>query len=236
MWNAPSALKHVTKLSSRYGDCQTLFNDYLVVHSASIKHVADELCSLHERSNEDITQRCEELLLLLNRYLTPETEFTAHHFLRIRHARVFPIVEAGNEPWAVLRPLQDRNWYIPDRMTLEADFRNEVNLLAFSVQSVEKLQFLWSKLNCQSLFLSNAVDVAIEPRGDKRRDLSKEAELQTRVRHISRYVFLLYLANFSSYVSQPEHIRRHWTPSSATSSRMGCRLHRQDEPSMFGQG
>ncbi|KAG5656873.1 hypothetical protein KAF25_011042 [Fusarium avenaceum] len=185
VWNAPSALKHVTRLSSRYGDCQTLFNDYLGVQSASIKHVADELCSLHERSNEDITQRCDELLLLLNRYLTPETEFTAHHFLRIRHARVFPIVEAGNAPWAVLRPLQHRNWYIPDRMTLEADFRNKVNLLAFSVQSVEKLQFLWLKLNCQSLFLSNAVDVAIQPRGDKRRDLSKEAELQTRVRYIS---------------------------------------------------
>lgn len=196
VWNAPPVLKHVTRLITRYGDCQTLFFYCLGIQSASIKHVADELCSFQEGSNEDIAQRCEELLLILERYLSQETEFTAHHFLRIRHARVFPVSEAGKEPQAVvLRALQDNDWYIPDKMTLEMDFRNKVNLLAFSVRSIEKLQFLWTKLNCQRLFLSHAVDVAIEPRGDKRRDLSREAELQTRVTYITWYVFYLYLAN-----------------------------------------
>ncbi|KAK2686428.1 hypothetical protein QWA68_014817 [Fusarium oxysporum] len=186
VWNAPPVLKHVTRLITRYGDCQTLFFYCLGIQSASIKHVADELCSFQEGRNEDIAQRCEELLLILERYLSQETEFTAHHFLRIRHARVFPVSEAGKEPQAVvLRALQDDDWYIPDKMTLEMDFRNKVNLLAFSVRSIEKLKFLWTKLNCQRLFLSHAVDVAIEPRGDKRRDLSREAELQTRVTYIT---------------------------------------------------
>jgi hypothetical protein len=237
VWNAPPVLKHVTRLITRYGDCQTLFFYCLGIQSASIKHVADELCSFQEGRNEDIAQRCEELLLILERYLSQETEFTAHHFLRIRHARVFPVSEAGKEPQAVvLRALQDDDWYIPDKMTLEMDFRNKVNLLAFSVRSIEKLKFLWTKLNCQRLFLSHAVDVAIEPRGDKRRDLSREAELQTRVTYITWYVFYLYSANFLSHILQLEYVSHYWTSSSATSPRVGHRLHREGQPSTFDQG
>lgn len=188
MWNAPPVLKHVTRLITRYSDCQTLFRHHLGIRSASIKHVADELCSLHKEIDGDIARRCEELLLVLKRCLSSENEFTTQHFLRIRHARIFPVLEIGKEEsQAVLRALQDGDWYIPDKMTLETDFRNRVNLLAFSIQSVEKLKFLWLKLSCQRRFLSQAVEVTVKPHGFKRRDLCREQDLQARITYISWY-------------------------------------------------
>ncbi|KAH7139701.1 hypothetical protein B0J13DRAFT_504973 [Dactylonectria estremocensis] len=190
VWSAPPALKHVIKLANRYSDCQTLFCSRLEVKNASIKHVADELCALHEGSLEGIVQRCEELLMILKRHLSPESEFTAHQFLRVRHAKVFPVLEVGGfsqppEPRVVLRALQDADWYIPDRIAFEITFRGKVNMLGFSFQSVKRLEFLWSKLRCQHMYLSSAVSETVEARGSKIRDPCKEHELRTRVRYIS---------------------------------------------------
>ncbi|KAH7142143.1 hypothetical protein EDB81DRAFT_899719 [Dactylonectria macrodidyma] len=190
VWSAPMPLKLVTRLATRYGDCHTLFCRHLGVGSASIEHVADELCSLYLGDSQGIVQRCEELLLILKRYLTHDTELTARHFLRIRHARVFPVSEVGDssnsgEPRVVLRALQGADWFIPDRITLEATFRGKVNLLEFSVRSVVLLEFLWSKLGCQHLYLSSAVRETVTPRGSEIRDLCREHELQTRIKYVS---------------------------------------------------
>ncbi|KAJ3531643.1 hypothetical protein NM208_g6992 [Fusarium decemcellulare] len=186
VWSAPPQLRHVTRLANRYNDCQTLFCRYLGVKPANIKHVADELCCLDGTNPEGIVDRCEELLTILKRYLTPDSEFTASHFSRIRHARVFPVLEVGcSEPTVVLRALQDGNWYIPDQITLEKAFREKVNLLAFSLRSARSLEFLWLKLRCQHLYLSSAVQQTVEPRGSKIHDLSREQDLRVRAKYIS---------------------------------------------------
>ncbi|KAH6867174.1 hypothetical protein B0T10DRAFT_611919 [Thelonectria olida] len=193
VWSAPPAVRHVIKLATRYADCQTLFCHRLNVKNASIRHVADELCALHGGSPEGIVQRCEELLMILKRYLSSESEFTAQHFLRIRHARVFPVLEVGAgersqlpAPRIVLRALQDADWYIPDRITLETTFRGRVNLLGFSLRSVKQLEFLWQKLRCQHKYLSNpkVVKEEVQARGSQIRDPYKEHELKTRIRYL----------------------------------------------------
>ncbi|KAF5008934.1 hypothetical protein FDECE_4797 [Fusarium decemcellulare] len=183
---SPDEDRQIILLANRYTDCQTLFCRYLGVKPANIKHVADELCCLDGTNPEGIVERCEELLTILKRYLTPETEFTASHFSRIRHARVFPVLEAGcSEPTVVLRALQDGDWYIPDQITLETAFREKVNLLAFPLRSARSLEFLWLKLKCQHLYLSSAVQQTVEPRGSKIHDLSREQDLRMRAKYIS---------------------------------------------------
>ncbi|KAH7013105.1 hypothetical protein EDB80DRAFT_607184 [Ilyonectria destructans] len=191
VWNAPAVLKQVTRLATRYSDCQKLFCDYLGVESANIKDVVDELCTIPEGPSEGIVQRCEELLTTLKGFLTLESEFTATQFLRVRHARVFPVLNAehltqpASESEVHLKSLQDLDWYIPDLLTLESAFRGKVDLLKFSVKSVTGLKSVFSKLRCQNLYLSSVVEETVMPQGLEVRDLMREQDLMTRLPYIS---------------------------------------------------
>lgn len=193
VWNAPPVLKQVTRLATRYHDCQKLFCDYLGVESANIKDVVDELCTTPKGPSEGIVQRCEELLTTLKGFLMPESEFAARQFLRVRHARVFPVLNAehliqpASESEVHLKSLQDPDWYIPDLLTLEVAFRGKVDLLKFSVKSVTVLESVFSKLRCQNLYLSSVVEETVMPRGLKVRDLMREQDLMIRLPYISRY-------------------------------------------------
>lgn len=191
MWSAPSPLKQVIRLDSRYGDCRRLFCNQLEVRPATIEHVADELCSLQEENSEGIVQRCEELLMILKQHLTGGSELPAPQFLRLRHARIFPVMKARDpskplaEPRMILRALGDEDWYIPDRFTLEVAFRGKVDILKFSIRSVILLDSLFSKLSLQKKYLSFVIDETVNPRGAIRKDPRKDRDLNIRTQYFS---------------------------------------------------
>ncbi|KAI8712978.1 DUF3883 domain-containing protein [Fusarium sp. LHS14.1] len=188
VWSAPSALKQVTKLSNRYGDCRRLFCNILGVGPASIENVADELCLLHEETSDGMAERCEELLTMLSERLTAGSELPVTHYLRILHAKVFPVVTATHvdaKSKMVLRSLHDADWYIPDRLTLEAAFRGKVNILNFPVKVVNVLDSFFSRMNSRSKYLSSAIEETVEPRGAKIQDMSAERDLKIRVQYFS---------------------------------------------------
>ncbi|UPL02380.1 hypothetical protein LCI18_013314 [Fusarium solani-melongenae] len=188
VWSAPSALKQVTRLSNRYGDCRRLFCNILGVGPASIENVADELCLLQEETPEAMAERCEELLTMLSERLASESELPVTHYLRVLHAKVFPVmtvvnVEAKSD--IVLRSLHDADWYIPDRLTLEAAFRSKVDILSFSVRVVNLLDPFFSRMNSRNKYLSSAIEETVERRGTPIRDMSTERDLKIRVQYFS---------------------------------------------------
>ncbi|KAH7317120.1 hypothetical protein B0I35DRAFT_434596 [Stachybotrys elegans] len=191
VWNAPAVLKLVTKLSNRYGECRTLFCELLGVSSATIEHVVNEFCSLQESSLDDTMQRFKELLGTLQEYSGDDHMFTTTQFLRLRHARVFPIIKAtvaedATEPRVVLRSiLQDENWYIADRLTLDTAYRSKVDLLDLPVRDNKAFCAVLSKLGCRPKYLSSVVEEKVEPRGLVIRDLAKEKDLRIRLRCIA---------------------------------------------------
>jgi len=188
VWTAPAPLKQVIRLKSRYKDCKTLFHDFLGVEPAGIGHVVDEFCSLSNESCQDPVLRCEELLSLLNSFLTKGSQLDDGEIERIRFARAFPVLNASDasqaEPNIVLRSLYDGGWYIPDRTTLESAFRGKVDLLNLSVKSVQFLNCVFKELCCEAKALSSAVKETVEIRGEKIRDVSKEQDLEIRLKYI----------------------------------------------------
>lgn len=188
VWSAPSALKQVTKLSSRYAGCRKLFCDILGVGPASIENVADELCLLHEETSDGMAERCEELLTMLSERLTAGFRLPATHYLRILHAKVFPVVRtlhSDTNSEMLLRSLHDADWYIPDRLTLEAAFRGKVNILNFPVRVANRLDCFFSTMNSRNKYLSSAIEETVEPRGMSIHDISTERELKIRVQYFS---------------------------------------------------
>ncbi|KAM6516418.1 hypothetical protein FALCPG4_014601 [Fusarium falciforme] len=188
VWSAPSSLKQVTKLSNRYGDCRKLFCNILGVGPASIENVADELCLLQEETSDGMAERCEELLAMLSERLTAGSELPVTHYLRILHAKVFPVVRTQHpdtKSEMLLRSLHDADWYIPDRLTLEAAFRGKVNILNFPVRVVNLLDSFFSKMNSRNKYLSSAIEETVEPRGTSIHDMSTERDLKIRVQYFS---------------------------------------------------
>jgi hypothetical protein len=196
VWNAPSALRRVTKLANRYSDCYTLFCTHLNVRSADIHDVELELCSLSSitTQEEEMILRCQELLITLTRYLPAGSEFKTRTFLRLRNAKVFPVLEATTNrqvdaaPAYVFRAISDKDWYIPDRITLGIIFNGKHNLLGLSVQTVQILRPLFERLDACNKYLSASVREHVEPRGLKTRDTMSEQDLCRRMQFISAYV------------------------------------------------
>lgn len=134
-------------------------------------------------------QRCEELLSLLNSFLTKGSRLDDREVRSIATARAFPVLEASDasqaEPNIVSRSLDGGGWYIPDRTTLESAFRGKVDLLNLSVKSVRSLNCVFKELDCEDMVLSSAVEETAEPRGPSIRDMLKEQDLKTRLKYIS---------------------------------------------------
>ncbi|KPM41940.1 hypothetical protein AK830_g4632 [Neonectria ditissima] len=155
-------------------------------------HVVDELCSLHKENPDGIVQRCEELLTILKHYVAGEPDFPQPQMFRLKTTRMFPVLlkvrdisQAGAGPKVALRALSDESWYIPDRLTLEAAFQGKVNMLAFSLRSVNLLEPLFTKLGLEKKYLSLAVKETVEPRGTVIRDIARNNDLDIRAKHFA---------------------------------------------------
>lgn len=186
VWTAPAPLKQVIKLRKYYGDCKTLFCDFLGVKSANTQHVVNELCTI-SKGDDQVNQRFEELFTLLERYNSTKSGLNSYQIQRIRTAPVFPvntIVGLNGEPDIVLRSMDSSLWYIPDRATLESAFRGKAELLNLPVTSVRKLKDLFKNLRCEELFLSSAVEEEVTPCGTSVRDKVREHDLEIRLKYI----------------------------------------------------
>ncbi|SCV58621.1 uncharacterized protein FFB14_15750 [Fusarium fujikuroi] len=183
VWDAPGALKQVTKLRNRYPTCRQLFISILGVKQASTADIVEELCSVSDEG--DVTaQRFRELFFLLKLYCRDHEELSREQAQRIAEAAVFPIVveeeNSGEQP-----KVCEDYWYIPDEIFLERTFRSRVPMLEMAVNDVKSLRSLFEDLDCKQRFLSCAVEQSTEPRGACIRDLPREGDLRTRLNFIA---------------------------------------------------
>ncbi|KAI1054608.1 hypothetical protein LB506_010697 [Fusarium annulatum] len=183
VWDAPGALKQVTKLRNRYPTCRQLFISILGVKQASTGDIVEELCSVSDEG--DVTaQRFRELFFLLKLYCRDHEELSREQAQRIGEAAVFPIVieeeNSGEQP-----KVCEDDWYIPDEIFLERTFRSRVFMLDMAVNDVKSLRSLFEDLDCKQRFLSCAVEQSTEPRGACIRDLHREGDLRTRLNFIA---------------------------------------------------
>ncbi|KAF5249653.1 hypothetical protein FANTH_4961 [Fusarium anthophilum] len=176
VWDAPGALKQVTKLINRYPTCRKLFVSILGVKQASTGDIVEELCSASDGS--DVTApRFRELFFLLKLYCRDHEELSREHVQRIQEDIGFPVVEEEEN--------SDGDWYIPDEILLERTFRSRVPMLDMAVNDVKSLRSLFEALDFQGRFLSCAVEQSTEPRGACIRDLHREGDLRTRLNYIA---------------------------------------------------
>jgi hypothetical protein len=189
VWTAPAPLEQVIRLEPRYRDCEKLFCDLLGVRPAVVRHVVDEFCFLSNRSCDDAIQRCGELLSVLQSFFAEGAHLNVNDTRRLKASRAFPVCEAEDssdaEPNVVLRSLDDGNWYIPDRTTLEQAFRSKVSLLSLPVKRVQSLASVFEELDCQGMLLSHTVTEMVEPHGASIRNVTEEEDLRIRLRYIA---------------------------------------------------
>ncbi|KAF5530972.1 hypothetical protein FMEXI_13212 [Fusarium mexicanum] len=173
VWDAPGALKQVTKLRNRYPTCRQLFVSILGVRQASTEDIVEELCSV---SDEDdlVVQRFSELFFLLEEYVANHEELSKDHARKIREAAVFPIVAEGGssdeQPSIILQSICEGDW---------------VAMLSMPIKDVKTLRELFEGLDCKQRFLSCAVVQSTELKGTCIRDLHREGDLMIRLDYLA---------------------------------------------------
>ena len=186
VWAAPTLLKQVIKLKVVYGDCKKLFCDFLGVKVAGTKHFVDELCSISDEDDQAVS-RFQELFSWFQYY---KHDLDDKQIQRIKSASIFPVLDKEDDSLDVFcfsfRSVDDGDWYIPDRATLESAFRGKVDILSLPVKSVMMLRDIFEKLGCEDMFLSSAIEETVEPRGTSIRDKAREVDLKTRLKYISQ--------------------------------------------------
>ncbi|KAH7302958.1 hypothetical protein B0I35DRAFT_500441 [Stachybotrys elegans] len=202
VWSAPAVLKLVTKLSRRYSECKKLFCEFLDVAPAGVRHVVDELVSLQTNSPRDALQRFKGLMPALLDCIG-DSSATTLELSRLLTANLFPVVkasgpQAGNVMLCSGSPTDE--WYIPDRLTLEATLRGRVDMLALPVQEVKALSAVFSLPIFRDRYLSAVVQETVEPRGSITRDMDREKDLRARLRYIAWFVERLRVWNVPSIV------------------------------------
>ncbi|KAF4501093.1 hypothetical protein FAGAP_2678 [Fusarium agapanthi] len=173
VWDAPGALKQVTKLRNRYPACRQLFISILGVRQASTEDIVEELCSVLDEGDLTV-QRFSELFFLLEEYVVNHEELSKDQVRRIREAAVFPIVVEGGssdeQPRITRQSICDGNW---------------VAMLSMPVKDVKTLRELFEDLDCKQRFLSCAVGQSTELKGTCIRDLRREGELMIRLDYLA---------------------------------------------------
>jgi hypothetical protein len=190
VWTAHKLLTRVTKLKTYYRNCESLFYSLLEVKEAGTQDVVDEFCKPTSKDDDNVEQHFKAMLSLLSKYHR-KSSLTDDQIRRICSASVFPILAKGFTPVEGLRriemrSLHDKNWYIPDIVTFEAEFRGKVDMLALQVQPTRELKGLLEDLWCEEEFLSEAVTRTIRPDGITVRNVLEEQDLRKRLTYISR--------------------------------------------------
>ncbi|EWG44919.1 hypothetical protein FVEG_15755 [Fusarium verticillioides 7600] len=188
VWDAPGALKQVTRLRNRYPTCRQLFISILGVRQASTEDIVEELCSVSDEGDL-VVQRFSELFFLLKEYVVDHEELSKDQVRRIRQAAVFPIVVEGGSsdehPRITRQSICEGNWYVPDEVHLEQAFRCRVAMLSMRVKDVKTLHELFENLDCKQMFLSCAVGQSTELKGTCIRDLRREGDLMIRLDYLA---------------------------------------------------
>ena len=184
-------MKSRPKLSKEYADCGKLFITYLGVRKAAIFDIGLELCHLESESYSETENRCEDILNLMEKHLQ-KGNLRSPLRESIRNAKIFPVLHArpAGEPVIKRCSLVDTDWYIPDVITLESSFRNQVNLLRFSVRSVQGLSVVFEKLGCDARLLSKVVEESVTTSGLATRYWEMERDMKRRLKYIARFVDL----------------------------------------------
>ncbi len=191
VWTAEDALKTAIRLSNEYGDCKKLFLTYLGVRNAGMTNIMAEVFSLARESYSETESRCEDILNLMQKYIRKEGLNNFHREM-IRKAKIFAVLYARPAGAPVIKrcSLVDLDWYIPDVITLESSFRNKVNLLCFSVRSVQSLAVVFEKLGCDAKLLSKVVKESVTTSGVLTRYWEMERDMTRRLKYIARFVDL----------------------------------------------
>lgn len=178
VWDGPQQLKSTPRLSSEYPLCSSLFRDHLDLGNVTLDHVVKELQNIDEKASFDTLQ---QLLLLLNRYLTPKSPPGCLE--KLKGKKIIPVMESGNE----YRMDYDRDiWYFADKPSLWDRFNGKVPLISFDVKTVRKLSLLINTMELSQYLLSAAVTQTLKTEGLKIEDRERTSDLRERARYLIR--------------------------------------------------
>jgi len=175
VWNGPPELNSVLKLSSEYPLCSTLFRSCLRLGNVTLDHVIEELKSVTTSTSFNTLQ---QLLLLLNKYLTPK--FPPNCLSELKGKKIIPVTKPGGED------RMDYNkdvWYFADRQSLWDRFNGKIPLISFDVKTVRALNPLIDAMDLEDYLLSEAVEQKLETVGIKIEDKERTDDLRARARY-----------------------------------------------------
>ncbi|KAF8854837.1 hypothetical protein BDZ45DRAFT_693078 [Acephala macrosclerotiorum] len=175
VWKGPQQLISIHKLSSEYPLCGSLFQQRLLLGNATLDHVIKELQSVTTSTSFHTLQ---QLLLLLNKYLTPKDPPDC--LWKLRGKKIIPITKPGGED----RMDYDKNvWYFADRQSLWDRFNGKIPLISFDVKTVRKLKPLIDAMNLSEYLLSAAVKQKLNIVGLKIEDKERTSDLRQRAQY-----------------------------------------------------
>lgn len=153
-----------------------------------MQNVVDEFHVPITGEDREIQQRLEGLMLLLEKFHN-KSRLTDEQILRVRSAKVFPILgpPSGEQPVQIeMRSMEVMDWYIPDSVTFEFAFQGKIDMLSLPVQSVRRLKNIFEVLWCDKELLSVSVNQEVTPNGMAIRNMPEEQDLRERLKYIAR--------------------------------------------------
>ncbi|KAG4432653.1 hypothetical protein IFR05_011856 [Cadophora sp. M221] len=178
VWNGPQQLESTHKLSSVYPAHSSLFRGCLQLENAKLGHVVKELKGVTDSTPLHTLQ---QLLLLLNKYLSPKDSKDCLSSLKGKN--IIPVTTPSGED----RMNYNKDiWYFADRQSLWDRFNGKIPLISFDVKTVRKLTPLIDAMDLSDHLLSNVVEQKIDFVGLKIKDKERTDDLRDRARYFAR--------------------------------------------------
>lgn len=175
VWKGPKELNLVYNLSSEHRYCSSFFRICLNLGNATIDHIIKELQGV---TTDTPFQTLQQLLLLLNEYLTLEKR--PDRISVLEGMKIIPVTTPRGKG---RRDYNKSRWYLADRPGLRGRFNGKIPLIAFDVETVRTLKPLINAMKVDSYLLSVAVKQTLEIVGLKIKDEQRTTELRERARY-----------------------------------------------------
>ncbi|KAK3622645.1 hypothetical protein LTR56_014313 [Elasticomyces elasticus] len=180
-WEAPTCLRRIQQLALHYAGLHVLFTEHLMIESAGLPDVIDEMKHLDDSEGE--YDRSRQLLLVLSRY-APFHTMHRKHLKRLGTISAFPIRSGSATKVASIRR---HYWHIADREKLYDCFAGHVWLLDFTVEQCAALKPLIDYLDLADRLLTQAIEIETTTSGEQ----SYEPDLTRSMQAKAKFIVML---------------------------------------------
>ncbi|KAF2176286.1 hypothetical protein K469DRAFT_682619 [Zopfia rhizophila CBS 207.26] len=183
VWTGPDCLRRIPCLQKHYPKLRNFFCDTLGLRDANLETFLAEARLIE---GTDPLKHIREVFLAIGIFLKDEKTTTTVDFQLVEHT-IFPVLTGifDSNVVTLRNALANDEGYIADRHNLAQSFKGSLDLLAFDLETVEKIKPLINKLELEDRLLSKAAESWTTAEGRIKPDDQYTAYLRGKARFIA---------------------------------------------------